>query len=85
MAFRIVYIPAATVTNDIAIFADHLESFLSENWVEWGKACNEIEALTGINLSKNQLAYRTATINAKGNYQKCSRLFLLNLLGDKHE
>lgn len=52
MAFRIVYIPAATVTNDIAIFADHLESFLSENWVKWGKACNEIEALTGINLSK---------------------------------
>ncbi|CNB79751.1 Predicted ATPase [Yersinia frederiksenii] len=59
--------PPATVTNDIAIFGDHLESFLSENWTDWGKACNEIEALTGINLSKNQLAYRTATINAKGN------------------
>ncbi|EPN1698866.1 hypothetical protein ACTV18_001828 [Escherichia coli] len=81
MAFRIVYIPAATVTNDIAIFADHLESFLSENWVEWGKACNEIEALTGINLSKNQLAYRTTTINAKGNVPEMLETILAKSAG----
>ena len=73
--------PAATVTNDIAIFADHLESFLSENWVEWGKACNEIEALTGINLSKNQLAYRTATINAKGNVPEMLETILAKSAG----
>lgn len=73
--------PTATVTNDIAIFADHLESFLSENWVEWGKACKEIEALTGINLSKNQLAYRTATINAKGNVPEMLETILAKSAG----
>ncbi|ENU4758351.1 hypothetical protein ACFH4G_001658 [Escherichia coli] len=63
------------------MFADHLESFLSENWVEWGKACNEIEALTGINLSKNQLAYRTATINAKGNVPEMLETILAKSAG----
>lgn len=73
--------PPATVTNDIAIFGDHLESFLAENWVEWGKACNEIEALTGINLSKNQIAYRTATINAKGNVPEMLETILAKFAG----
>lgn len=73
--------PTATVTNDIAIFADHLESFLAEHWVEWGKACREIEALTGINLSKNQLAYRTATINAKGNVPEMLETILAKSAG----
>lgn len=29
-------------------------------------ARDNIEAATGINLAKNQLAYRTATVNAEG-------------------
>lgn len=58
--------PSAVVANDVAIFEDHLESFLSENWPEWITACNDVEAAAGISLAKNQLAYRTATLKAKG-------------------
>ncbi len=58
--------PASTVSEAFAIFEDHLEAFLSDNWPEWVAACNEVEAATGIRLSKNQLAYRTATLRAAG-------------------
>jgi predicted ATP-dependent endonuclease of OLD family len=58
--------PPATVAEKAAIFDDHLESFLSANWPEWSTACSEVEAATGINLAKNQLAYRTATLHAAG-------------------
>lgn len=58
--------PSAVVADDVAIFEDHLEAFLAENWTEWATACNEVEAAAGINLAKNQLAYRTATLNAVG-------------------
>ena len=50
----------------MAIFEDHLEEFLSANWSEWGAACKKIETDAGINLAKNQLAYRTATLKAEG-------------------
>lgn len=58
--------PPATIAEKVAIFEDHLEAFLVTNWPEWNTACSEVEAATGINLSKNQLAYRTATLNAAG-------------------
>ncbi|MXS84431.1 ATP-dependent endonuclease [Nitrosomonas sp. HPC101] len=58
--------PSANVTDEVAIFEDHLESFLSENWPEWFIACENVETETGIQLSKNQLAYRTATLRAEG-------------------
>lgn len=58
--------PSANVTDEVAIFEDHLESFLSENWPEWFIACESVETETGIQLSKNQLAYRTATLRAEG-------------------
>lgn len=58
--------PTAKVADDVAIFEDHLESFLSGNWPEWFTACASVEAETGIQLSKNQLAYRTATLRAEG-------------------
>ncbi len=58
--------PAETVGEQMAIFEDNLESFLTANWPEWGIACNEIEATTGVSLSKNHLAYRTATLKAGG-------------------
>lgn len=75
--------PSATVTNDVAIFEDHLESFLSENWKDWGDACDEIESHTGINLSKNQLAYRTATLNANGNVPEMLEAILTKSAGRK--
>ncbi|MFZ6848459.1 ATP-dependent nuclease [Undibacterium sp. RuRC25W] len=58
--------PTARVLNEVAIFKDHLESLLSEEWPEWVAACSQIEIVTGITLAKNQLAYRTATLKAAG-------------------
>ncbi|MBS1095267.1 ATP-dependent nuclease [Gluconobacter wancherniae] len=58
--------PCAKVLDKVAIFEDHLESILVEQWPEWVAACEEIEAVTGISLVKNQLAYRTATLKANG-------------------
>lgn len=58
--------PEAVVGDTVAIFEDHLESFLEANWPEWLAACSEIEVATGISLSKNQLAYRTATLRSAG-------------------
>lgn len=58
--------PSATIADDIAIFEDHLEAFLSTHWPEWGTACDDVEAAAGISLAKNQLAYRTATLKAEG-------------------
>ena len=58
--------PEAVVGDTVAIFEDHLESFLVANWPEWLAACSEIEVATGIRLSKNQLAYRTATLKSAG-------------------
>ena len=58
--------PSAIVADDVAIFEDHLEAFLSANWAEWITACSSVEAAAGISLAKNQLAYRTATLKAEG-------------------
>ncbi|MFM0276263.1 ATP-dependent endonuclease [Paraburkholderia aspalathi] len=58
--------PSAIVADQVAIFDDHLESFLSANWAEWITACKNVEAAAGISLAKNQLAYRTATLKAEG-------------------
>lgn len=58
--------PASVVGNNVAIFQDNLETYLSENWNEWFDACKEVEAAAGISLAKNQIAYRIATLKAKG-------------------
>jgi len=58
--------PDALVGEDVAVFEDHLEAFLLANWNEWRLACRELEEATGINLAKNQLAYRDATLKAEG-------------------
>ncbi len=58
--------PAAQVTGQAAVFEDRLEEFLSDTWPEWGTACASTAAAAGVTLAKNQLAYRTATLEAKG-------------------
>ncbi|MDN7755146.1 ATP-dependent nuclease [Burkholderia gladioli] len=58
--------PTALVADDVAIFEDHLEAYLSKNWTEWITSCNNVEAAAGISLAKNQLAYRAATLKAEG-------------------
>jgi predicted ATP-dependent endonuclease of OLD family len=58
--------PASATTDKVAIFEDHIEAFLSDNWGEWLAACEKVETETGIKMSKNRLAYRTATLEAEG-------------------
>lgn len=58
--------PSAIVADEVAIFEDHLETFLSENWPDWIISCNDVAVAAGINLAKNRLAYRAATLHAVG-------------------
>lgn len=58
--------PTLVVADNVAIFEDQLESFLATEWAEWVSTCQAIESAAGISLTKNQLAYRTATLEAKG-------------------
>lgn len=58
--------PKGVVADNVAIFEDHLEGFLSSDWPEWVSACEAVEAAAGVSLAKNQLAYRTATLEATG-------------------
>lgn len=58
--------PSTNVSDAAAIFEDHLEAFLSNEWPEWLTACQDAESAAGISLAKNQLAYRTATLKAGG-------------------
>lgn len=76
--------PSASVLNEVAIFEDHLEAFLSEKWPEWVAACTEIEAVAGISLAKNQLAYRTATLNAAGEVPETLKNILAKAEGNSH-
>lgn len=73
--------PGATVSATVAIFEDHLESFLIANWPEWLTACNELEAATGVSLVKNQLAYRTATLRAEGTVPEMLKQILAKVKG----
>jgi len=59
--------PAVPVQRHIP----HSRDALFTSWLTFrpesrGMARDNIEAATGINLAKNQLAYRTATVNAEG-------------------
>lgn len=58
--------PEETVSEHVAIFGDHLESYLDQNWAAWRTSCQQIEAEAGISLAKNQHAYRAATLKAEG-------------------
>lgn len=58
--------PPAIVGEQVAIIEDRIESFLVENWPEWDVACKDVEAETGLTLTKNQFAYRMATLRAEG-------------------
>lgn len=65
----------------MAIFADQLETFLSANWPEWVTACNNVQDAAGIDLAKNQLAYRTATLEASGTVPEMLQRILANVEG----
>jgi hypothetical protein len=58
--------PAERVGERLATFWDNLEGYLGANWLEWHTALENIERAAGIQLAKNQFAYRAATREAKG-------------------
>lgn len=58
--------PAEAALDHVAIFKDHLEAFLDENWKEWRAACDAIERSSGVRVVKSEAAYRTATSRADG-------------------
>jgi predicted ATP-dependent endonuclease of OLD family len=58
--------PAEHVGDRVATLTDHLESYLDANWPEWTTSFLAIETTAGVELSKNQYAYRAATIGAAG-------------------
>ena len=74
--------PDAVIDEEVAIFGDHLESFMSENWPEWITACDELQVAASISLAKNQHAYRTATLNAKGSVPEMLRKILTKATGE---
>ena len=73
--------PSEIVADEVAIFDDHLEAFLSASWPEWITACSNIEAAAGISLKKNSLAYRTATLKAEGAVPELLMLILAKAEG----
>jgi hypothetical protein len=62
--------PSEQVGDRAATMSDNLENYLESNWAEWATALSAIEAAAGIQLKKNQCAYRTATREAKGTTPK---------------
>lgn len=73
--------PSAQVADNIAIFDDHLEAFLGANWPEWVASCQTVEQTSGVTLSKNQLAYRTATLEAEGTIPEMLTQILVKVTG----
>lgn len=73
--------PAATVGEDMAIFEDQIEVFLSGNWPEWSVSYSNVEAEAGINFAKNQLAYRMATAKAEGAVPEVLSQILIKAVG----
>lgn len=62
----VVDFPDEQVNESVAVFGDHLEAYLVGNWGEWNDAAAQLESETGVELRKNQDAYRTVTARAAG-------------------
>jgi putative ATP-dependent endonuclease of the OLD family len=73
--------PSEWVGDRVATLSDNLESYLEANWTEWVASCAAIEAAAGVQLSKNQYAYRTATLEAKGTAPDLLKRILAKALG----
>lgn len=73
--------PVENIGDRVATLSDHLESYLEVNWPEWGISCAKIEASAGIDLAKNQYAYRTATIEAEGAVPEMLKQILVKAVG----
>lgn len=73
--------PPEHVGNSVATLSDHLETYLESNWTEWVASCAAIEVAAGIELPKNQDAYRTATLEAEGNVPEMLKQIILRARG----
>lgn len=73
--------PSEQVGERVATLGDHLENYLDTNWPEWVTSCTAIEATAGIQLAKNQYAYRTATLEANGTVPEMLKKILTNAGG----
>ncbi len=58
--------PVESVGAEFAVFSDHLETFVKDNWSEWYDACADLEQRAGVSLGKNHELYRSATASAAG-------------------
>ncbi|WP_158753304.1 ATP-dependent endonuclease [Dyella sp. S184] len=70
--------PPEQVGDRLATLSDHLEAYLESNWTEWVASCAAIEAAAGIQLGKNQYAYRTSTLEAQGTVPEMLKQILTN-------
>lgn len=73
--------PSDQVGDRVAILSDHLESYLTSNWPEWITSYAAIEAAAGVQLAKNQYAYRTATLEAQGTVPVMLKQILTKAIG----
>lgn len=74
--------PPVQIGEHVATLSDHLESYLETEWTEWTISCAEIEAAAGIQLKKNQYAYRAATLEAKGTVPEMLKKILTKAAGE---
>lgn len=73
--------PSEGVWERVATLSDCLESYLTSEWPDWITSCAAIEAAAGIQLKKNQYAYRTATLEAKGTVPQMLKQILTKARG----
>ncbi len=74
--------PPEQIGEHVATLSDHLESYLETEWAEWTTSCAEIEAGAGIQLKKNQYAYRAATLDAQGTVPEMLKKILTKAVGE---
>lgn len=74
--------PEEQLHESVAVFSDHLEGYLGSNWPEWIRACEALEKDAGFSLSKNQDAYRKATLDSGGEVPALLSQVLAGALGE---
>ncbi|HSH85711.1 MAG TPA: ATP-dependent endonuclease [Methylophilus sp.] len=76
----IVDFPSDKIGKKSATLGDNLETYLETNWTEWVISCKELEDQAGIELKKNNSAYRQATLKAGGNAPELLKQILNKVL-----
>ncbi|QYF74879.1 ATP-dependent endonuclease [Cryobacterium sp. PAMC25264] len=77
--------PAQTESSVVTILSDHLEELMQREWSEWRIACEEYESHNGINLAKNQDAYRAATLASAGSPSALLLRVIARASGDERD